>query len=306
MDVSGQHPQGPQLIAPDRFRAMASWIINQCVVPKGWGGFGTVSLQAYIDWVANDTISNADLTDWAFMGNPDESLYIVEATTDTRKIFEPEFYDPAVGEALADRVRQKGNHARGDMIAIQSESMERGQHIEWWQIFDAAGSATQSEMIYTCDSNLGSSTSADCSQLAYSSLGPPSDTVMVGPGSAAKLLSFDSCNVGITASPAVSLTWAQLQAGLDTLINICVMHPLAMARGGTAYASTDPSSKFKERTKKRNFRLSGLNPLPFDVNLTLFAPNLPASDNPAMGLIPCVWRQVVGASWDTNICPRRH
>ena len=306
-DVSGQHTRGPQLVVPDRFRAMASWIINQCVIPKGWGGFGTVSLQAYIDWVANDTISNADLANGAFMGNPDNPLYIVEVTTNTLKVYEPAFYDPAVGEALADGVSQRGNHARGEMIALQAESMGRGKHIEWWESFAAAGSGYRSEMIYACDSNLGSPTSADCSQLEYSSLGPPSDTVMIGPGSAAKVLSVDSCNVGITASPAMSVTWAQIQAGLDALINICVTHPLMKARGGSAHADTNPSTALKGvGSKKRNIRLSGLNALPFGVNITLFATDLPESDDPAMGLIPCVWLQAVGASRDTNICPQGH
>ena len=54
-------------------------------------------------------------------------------------------------------------------------------------------------MVYECDNKLGVPVSADCSQLTYSELDPPSDTVTIGPN-AVKFLSSKTCNVAITAS----------------------------------------------------------------------------------------------------------
>ena len=51
---------------------------------------------------------------------------------------------------------------------------------------------------------------------------------------------LDTCNVVITAAAAVTLSWAQIQTALDTLLNVCVRHPLLRARGGRAYHGQRP------------------------------------------------------------------
>ena len=267
---------GHQLITPDLFRSMASWIINQCVVPNGWGGFGTVSLKAFIDWVANDTTTDADLQNWEHASGVinvplDHPLYTVTVIDEGLKYYLPAYYDPAIAEALADGVCQKGNIARGNIISEQAERMTRGSYVAWWEDFRTVGPGPHSEMTYTCDENLGSPSPADCNQLLYSGLGPLSDTLIVSPGTGTKLLTSKSCNVGITASAAISLTWAQIRAGLDALINICVMHPLEVARGGNAYAGIVSSSNLYGRANRNRAAapLSGINALPPGVNITI-------------------------------------
>ena len=279
---------GHQLIAPDLFRSMASWIIDQCVAPNGWGGFGTVSLQRFIDWVANDTTTNTDLQNWdrgsGVVNVPrDAPLYTVTVIDEGAKYFMPAYYDPAIAEALAYGVSQKGNHARGNIIGAQAESMARGSYNAWWEGFRTVSSEPRSEMIYTCDDSLGSPSSADCSELAHSGLGPPSDTLIIEPGPGAKCLSLKSCNVEITTSTAISLTWAQIGAGLNTLINICVMHPLVTTRGGRAYAGATSSFNLSGRGKNRKraaAALNGMNALPHGVNITLFDQDFSTAEVP--------------------------
>ena len=97
-------------------------------------------------------------------------------------------------------------------------------------------------MAYDCDANLGAPREVDCELLEYSQLGPPSDTITVGPG-APKLLSSNSCNVAVEASSSVAVTWAQITTALNALVDICVS---ASVTGGKAYYS--PAKKAKRET----------------------------------------------------------
>ena len=53
-----------------------------------------------------------------------------------------------------------------------------GQGGTWWE----AASNPRDEMAYECDTNLGSPTPVDCSQLQWQGFGNPSDSVKIGPG----------------------------------------------------------------------------------------------------------------------------
>ena len=176
--------------------------------------------------------------------------------------------DPAVAEALGDGVRDRGNVERGNVLTHGSQFMERerGERRSWWSFFGAGGSDDDqsSDMVYTCDAELGTPKAVDCSQLAYSRLGPPSDTVTVGPSSS-KPLSLGTCNALVTAVKTITLTWAQISAGLNTLIDSCVIHPLLGARGGIASYGKSMISKEKRVTTA----VSGLNALPPGVKITL-------------------------------------
>ena len=189
-------------------------------------------------------------------------------------VYEPGFCDPAVAEVLGDAVRERGNIKRGDTLSQQAEAQSRSlnNQVEWWHVFSTGQSgdtSTNSNMHYVCDAKLGAPSKVDCSQLAYSELGPPSDKVTIGPGSQTKFLSFNSCHATVTAVKAVVLTWTQIGAALSTLVDSCAAHPLLASRGGRAFAGTLPHRRRRRGTAAATPRITGLDALPPLVNITL-------------------------------------
>ena len=45
----------------------------------------------------------------------------------------------------------------------------------------------------------------------------------------------DTCKVTIDSTNVITLTWAQLKAALEMLINLCVENPISSSLGGRAY-----------------------------------------------------------------------
>ncbi|MCJ1232628.1 hypothetical protein MMC14_000581 [Varicellaria rhodocarpa] len=263
----------PISIIPDDLRRMASWVISTCVEQSGVGGYATLGLQNMIDWVSNETVPDAVIGDGRW---PATATYFTVTVGEVDPfVFEPGFCDPAVAEALGDAVREKGNIERGDTLSKQAEALSRsvGTQVEWWHIFSAEGqggdTSTESNMHYVCDAKLGAPSTVDCSQLAYSGLGPPSDKVTIGPGSQTKFLSFKSCHATVTAMKAMVLTWAQIGAALSTLVDSCAAHPLLASRGGRAFAGTLPHRRRRRGTAAATPRITGLDALPPLVNITL-------------------------------------
>ena len=77
-------------------------------------------------------------------------------------------------------------------FAFMQMSSQVSSSKPWWDYVSEYVSdpeAARDEMTYKCDSNLGAPGEADCSQLEYSQLGPPSDAVEIGPGKLKLLLS---------------------------------------------------------------------------------------------------------------------
>ena len=250
-------------------RTTANWLLTSCVMLNGYGGFSTIGLQNTIDWVANETNTNENIADDPWPVQPSFLTITVEDVI--TPVFDPGFHDPAMAEALSDGIREKGNQNRADMMTLVSRYMQRSSEpTNWWWVFSETHDiylSEASEMVYTCDGNLGTPNAVDCEMLAYSGLGPSSDTVTIGPGPASKLISFRMCNAMITALATVVLTWAQIQAALNTLVDTCVMHPLLESRGGRAFSGTLPF------LKKRN-PATGLNALPPHVSILLSDQNL--------------------------------
>ena len=302
----------PIVATPQLFRAAASWVIRQCVLPNYLGGFATVSLQSMIDWVADDSTTKQQLQDWAV---PLEALFFTVTISGGVRSF-PAEYEPEVALAIGDGVQKKGNAVRGTAIGVYSNILERSVNsvFPWWDVFkDRNGdlyrkqsikSPSSVEMVYTCDADLGAPSTVDCAQLAYSGIpGAPSDTVMVGPGSGTKFISQKNCNVGITAEKTVVLTWAQVEAGLNALVNNCVLHPLVGARGGRAYASSTVTaiSGKKRRRGTASTQVTGLNALPLGVNMTLFEQSLEVAKDPVREISTCTWTQTLSAG-RVDIC----
>ena len=293
---------------PDVFRVMASWIISECVDKNGWGGFATVSLQNMIDWVASagTHITAIDRGEWPASAQ----FYTVTVTSQKDRMDNlPFLKDPIIATAIGDGVRQKGNNGLADMLAGNANEMTRGPDSHAWNyLFDSDSSfCSDDEMVYSCNANLGAPSPADCIQLAYSGLGPLSDSVTIGPGSGTKFLSLNSCNVGITTLASTTLTWAQIQAALNALIDNCVTHPLLASRGGKAYAKAPLTSRVHRRrpgTGKRDCApVNGLNALPPGVNITLLEQEFPAAKDTTVELKTCSWMQAIKDSGNVNLCP---
>ncbi|KAL9122310.1 MAG: hypothetical protein Q9187_001138 [Circinaria calcarea] len=285
---SERHPLA--LATPDKIRELASWLITTCVDLSGLGGFGTVSLQNMINWVADDNVTGAEISHDPW---PTHSLFYTVTVTKFPQLgdFTPAFDDPTVAEALADGVKRQGNVQRGKLLSaaalFMSPRATRHQQTPWWRFLDHESSPDteeDSEMVYTCDAKLGAPSASDCSQLAYSKLGPAGDTITIGPGSS-RTVTFQSCNVAISAVKGIVLTWAQISAGLSSLVDSCVEHPLRASRGGIAYP-TNPMSikashgKKKKKKKRVDYRLTGVNALPPGVIIALFGaqPRFDAAD----------------------------
>ena len=288
----------PSVMAtPDKFRELASWLITGCVELSGLGGFGTISLQNMINWVANETTSNGEIVHDVWPAN---SVYFTVTVTKLPQLgdFTSAWDDPTVAEALADGVAARGNSERGRSLSAvaghMSRTTTRNGQTPWWGYLDPGNSPSpgedDSEMVYTCDAKLGAPSAADCSQLAYSGLGPVGDTIIIGPGSS-RNINFKSCNVAISALKTIVLTWAQISAGLSSLVDNCVEHPLRASRGGIAYPTNPTSMIAGHHGKRRNKgdpRATGLKALPPGVILTLFAGNSQFdAANPGKGLKSC-------------------
>ena len=274
--LSEHHPSIPT--TPDKIRELASWLITTCVGLSGLGGFGTISLQNMINWVADDTISGAEISHDPW---PTHSLFYTVTISKSPNLgdFTPAWDDPTVAEALADGVKRQGNAERGKLLSaaalFMSQRAKRHQPTPWWRFLDSESSPDtegDSEMVYSCDAKLGAPSASDCSQLAYSKLGPAGDTITIGPGSS-KTVAFRSCNVVISAVKGIVLTWAQISAGLSSLVDSCVEHPLQKSRGGIAYPTNPMSIKAghgKKKKKRVDHRLTGVNALPPGVIISLF------------------------------------
>ena len=256
-------------VALDSFRQMTNWLVSSCVTVNRLGGFATLGLQHAINWIADPTTPEAVIRNGPMPGSATYFSVTIERT-DQGSFMHAGLDDPAIAAALSDGVRIMGNRERANALALTFYGMDRsynqGGQTSWWDGFSSlGGTSSLSEMVYSCDSQLGNPSAVDCSQLAYSGLGPPSDTFTVGSGSLTKILSSGTCHVAVEAVTTIALTWAQISAGLNTLVNSCVMHPLVRARGGRAFYGKPKSS----RVRRRAAPVNGLDALPPGVSLTL-------------------------------------
>ena len=162
----------------------------------------------------------------------------------------------------------------------------------WWNTALSASSSPPNEMDYACRADLGSPNEGDCNQLEASQLGPPLDTVMIGPGSP-KVLTTGSCSVDVGASRPISVTWGQIAVALGALLQLCITfgstkvggvanfheaQPLPGAStlhlaGKRSTGGTQLSGECEVRPSKSGLAMLmqevGLNALPPGINVTL-------------------------------------
>lgn len=268
---------------PDVLRNAASLIISQCVAPFRWGGFATISLSSMVHWITNDTTTDAQISNGPW---PVNSVFVtvtvsqLDADNEKNRVRDrnPGFVDPSVAEALADGMWQArtGTLAGARRLSSWASRMSRGSSFPWWAAFTERTAARERDrMAYVCDAKLGSPLPADCSRLRYSELGPPSDSLTVGPRFAVKTVVYGTCKVAITATTDVVLTWSQITAAVSSLIDECVKHPLRVSRGGRAHGGGPLTGKVNSRGIQRNelTAVGGTHALPRHVSITLSRQN---------------------------------
>ena len=193
--------------------------------------------------------------------------------------------DPSIAGVLWDALnslrRSRGGIALDQIISRMAANwvvMKRGGPRKWSDGLGTVFAAADDEMAYVCDANLGRPSESDCMHVLYSEFGPPSDTINIGPGTS-KTLNSGTCSVLIEAASSIVLTWAQIIAAANSLIDICVDNPLGSSKGGRAVAGsqslTDLRSPVgKKRSWKRWWRrdVTGLNALPHGVKVTVSGP----------------------------------
>ena len=176
--------------------------------------------------------------------------------------------------------------------------MRTGGRVPWW--YSRANPEEEDDLTYECDPKLGHPKEVDCAHVEWEELGADADVVALVPAIVKTIASrrsanptsppeltavIDTCNVAIGAAIAVTLSWAQIRTALDTLLNVCVRHPLLPARGGRAFYGKQPrqlsgkTRRDEELTGSIRLLMSsydilihveiGLNALPFGVNLTV-------------------------------------
>ena len=128
------------------------------------------------------------------------NLITVTITGPQRKLRKPGDTDPAVLGPLITKMWEEF-HAQEAMEQVlhydvteenlrnRQKEMTRGGSLTWW---DSESSPARDEMRYECDTGLGAPGLVDCTKIQWQGLGPPSDTLTVGPGSA-KFFTSSKC-----------------------------------------------------------------------------------------------------------------
>ena len=178
------------LMVPDAIRAMALWLIQQCVGGNGIGGFVTLAFANMLNHVTQLNTHPSNIY-------PDSSTFLTMTIGGLDSIrFLPGDTDPLLPLAFAGYMAMQGQSKPPDSADRQiatiaavywsalAVEMESGGNIMWW---DDQPSQTTDDMTYACETDLGSPSITDCTQIEWNQLGPasinpPSDTVTVGPG----------------------------------------------------------------------------------------------------------------------------
>ena len=159
--------------------------------------------------------------------------------------FQPGDHDPSVAKAISDyNLNLNRNiNTHNSPAALRSEQniqkwndqaarMGRGETVPFWGTEPSTG--TSDEMNYDCDANLGSPAEVDCTQIEWNQLGPPSDSVQVGPGKIT-FLHANSCVLAISSAVSLVLRWDQIRTAVAALMNACIQTPYGLPQGGRAY-----------------------------------------------------------------------
>ncbi|MCJ1234526.1 hypothetical protein MMC14_002487 [Varicellaria rhodocarpa] len=277
------------MVVPRTLRALVAVTIQTCVVGSGRGGFSTMGIERLFNYLRDPNPSTSPYIDPI----PDNTAFIT-ATVHGINLINPTpgDQDPSVPLALSSlfglqaSLQTEDSHER--YISLMESALYLGDASgqpgdrAWWDRGSTGSETAQKallasdEMIYECNSRLGSPSSVYCSQIEWSQLGPPSDMLALDPSSPT-ILHQEDCYLAITATVALALTWRQIRAAIDTLLNTCVNHPYNPPQGGRAYFGTLP---YLSAGHGKRDTVSGLNALPPHANITVFQQNATA----------CTWK----------------
>ncbi|MCJ1237109.1 hypothetical protein MMC14_005093 [Varicellaria rhodocarpa] len=303
VDTAGPRPPLSVHVPPNIFRSMAGFLIDRCVINGGGtGGFVTAGFANLLDYVV-DNQEDPFLEQTIFPPSTSFLTLQIESAKSPESARSPGDTDPEIPLLISQYMTGRaglentGSNTRrlyrigAQLWSICSAGLSRSGERTWWEEATYQASIPfDVEMAYECDNDLGSPVLNDCSDIQINQLGPPSDTVSVGPGNT-QFLHSSSCVMAISAATALVLTWRQIQAALGTLMNVCLQNPSRPAYGGRAYYQQ--TAKVSRRKKRQ---ATGINALPPHANLTLFQQQEPWVD-PAGELRSCTWGAVsTGAS----------
>ena len=180
---------------------------------------------------------------------------------------QPGDHDPSVAKAMSDynlhlnRVVNTHNSPGAlrseqniQKWADQATRMGRGETIPWWETESPTASEDEDEMNYECDANLGSPAKVDCAHIEWNQLGPPSDSVPVGPD-LVTFLHSNSCFLAISAAVSVVLSWEAIRTAVGALMNVCIQTPYGPSQGGRAFYR--PKKVSGRRMRRRDGGLTG-------------------------------------------------
>ena len=215
--------------------------------------------------------------------------------------FNPGDVDPAIGVTLLDHITEAyDNAAKGSLLQTELsyrrnfferslDQMNRNDQKPWWNV---PGAETDVDMTYACDVRLGGPDIVDCSKLEYYMGGSSSDEITIGPG-ATTFFHSDTCNVAISATVTMSLSWAQIKSALDMLINLCVGNPMLASVGGRAYFGYQNLDDMGQGgRKKRDSNINSFDALPPHANITVFQ-QFESFVNVARQSLTCTWQHVL-------------
>ena len=300
VEESGSSRNPHALAVPTEFRKIAAIISDLCVRTMKVGAWSTYGFDHLMSWVVNDpnptippwhtpppvsasfftlTVGGVNAKNHPSPGNLNSQVPGAVSDALSRII-----HDPKITSNKFPNLSQKSQYWR-----YLGESMPASGTVPWWNY---QLPSTPTDMTYECDDNLGSPTSADCTQIEWHQLGPfagQPDTMTVRSG-VTTFLHSNTCYLAISATMTLVLTWEQIRAAASALIGVCVQHPYQPSQGGRAYYGTQPQQS--SRRRKRQAAVNGLNALPPGATLAVFAQREPWTTQ-AGELNSCTWHAVL-------------
>ena len=240
----------------------------------------------FITPTSSSFMFRTDMSCLAHYWNPPLAFFTVTIDRGVGPSQAPGDYDEIppkiIGRDFGDKQRQtknpslKKHYADGvkQYLGYAVQARLSGYSNKWWKRDQNWMGADN--MAYECDADLGIPNPKDCSQIEYYRLGAPSDKFTVGPGSpkvlsssmmngqrtlfTLRLSSIGDCNVAITSATLIVITWAQVKAALDELIDLCGATPLQGSLGGKAYNGDMGTSRLGIRGRVVSGELFGVCP----------------------------------------------
>ena len=281
------------LAVPNILYIIAVALCYKCVQSSGRGGFATQDFIYAVDWATE----HGPPFEWRQIPPIGAEFLTITISGPTGKLFTPGNTDPAIPAVIAKTVltwnKPKDGSGlpeheleRAEFWKGRCEEMQRGGKETWWAVQPPLEA---SSMSYQCDGLLGSPASVDCAQIEWNQLGLLSDMLNIESG--VLFLHHNACFLAISAAVPLVITWNQIRVAMSALMNLCI--EVGTPQGGRAYFKPQQNliSGRKEKHKRQSQKISGLNALPPNLNITIFE-QLETWTNPTSELNTCTWKAI--------------